>query len=136
MTRTAARPQLALPADLLTRALLAIAVITLLSGVGQLLAPGTVLELLGAESTAAARHGFATVGMFMVVVGGLLATALLTPAPPGYVLTWSALQKAGAAVAVTWGVASGVFGALALAVAVFDAGTAAALFVLRARRGR
>ncbi|MFF1384775.1 hypothetical protein ACFVWT_14540 [Arthrobacter sp. NPDC058288] len=108
------------------RALLAgIAVVTVLSGAVQIPFGGAVLELLGAEPTTAARQLFATVGMFMVVVGGLLLHTLLRPQPASEVLLWSGVQKAGACAAVAVGVLNGVFAPVALAVALFDLATAA-----------
>lgn len=119
-----------LTADPLRGLLALIAAVTALTGLSQLVAPGVALGLLDAESTATSRQLFATVGMFMVVVGGVTLHALLTEPAPAFVIGWAALQKAGAAVAVTWGVAADVFGELALLVAAFDALTAVLALVL------
>jgi hypothetical protein len=110
--------------DPLRLALAVIAALTLLSGVGQLILPGTVLDILGAESTPTSRHFFAIVGMFMAVVGGLALQALLEPAVPPYVVLWAGLQKFGAFAAVAVGVARELFGGIALVVALFDLATA------------
>jgi hypothetical protein len=110
----------ALRADRLRAVVAAVAALTVLSGLGQLLLPGVVLDALGAESTPTTRHFFAIVGMFMAVVGGVTLQALLTADPPAYVVLWCAVQKAGAVVAVTVGVARDLFAGLALLVAVFD----------------
>lgn len=107
-------------ADPLRAVLAVIAVTTAFSGAVQLVAPGFVLGALGAESTATSRHFFATVGMFMVVVGGLLTHTLLSRSPSADVLLWSGLQKFGAFVAVLLGVLNQVFAGLALGVAIFD----------------
>lgn len=112
-------------ADPLRAILAAIAVVTVFSGAVQIPFGGTVLELLGAEPTLAARQLFATVGMFMVVVGGLLLHTLLRPTPAPEVVLWSGIQKAGACAAVAIGVLNGVFAPVALTVAVFDLATAA-----------
>lgn len=106
--------------DRLRQVVAAIAALTVVSGGVQLLAPGFVLGVIDGASTAGSRHFFAIVGMFMVVVGGLLLHALLEPPVPAYVALWCGLQKLGAAVAVALGVANDVFGALALLVAGFD----------------
>jgi hypothetical protein len=106
--------------DRLRQVVLAIAALTVLSGAVQVLAPGFVLAIVGADSDDTSRHFFAIVGMFMVVVGGLLLHGLVRPPTPAIVLLWSALQKVGAAVAVGLGVVNDVFGPLALAVAGFD----------------
>ena len=112
-------------ADPLRAVLAAIAVVTVFSGAVQIPFGGTVLALLGAEPTPASRQLFATVGMFMVVVGGLLLHTLLRPAPAPEVVLWSGIQKAGACAAVAVGVLNGVFAPVALAVAAFDLATAA-----------
>ena len=125
-----------LVADPLRGVVAAISALTVLSGLGQLVAPGVVLDLLGAESTATTRHFFAIVGMFMAVVGGVLLQALLTEPTPSYVVLWGALQKLGAFIAVAVGVARDLFGSIALVVAVFDLLTAvlAGTLWLRLRR--
>ena len=97
---------------------------TVLTGLVQLVAPGTVLELLGAESTPTTRQLFAIVGMFMAVVGGVTLQALLTEPTPAYVVFWCAVQKLGAFIAVTVGVTRDLFDTVAIAVALFDLLTA------------
>lgn len=127
------------PVDPLALALRVVAGVTVLTGAVQVVAPAFVLARLGATTDATASHLFATVGMFMVVVGGLLATTLARPRHDPDVVLWAAVQKAGAALAVGVGVARGTFDALALGVAAFDLLTAVVLVVhLRRlpRRGR
>jgi hypothetical protein len=97
-----------------------IAVITVATGATQIVAAGFVLGLLSAESTEATRHLFATVGMFMVLFGGLLIQALLDRGEHPMVVWWASLQKLGASAAVLVGVVRGVFAVVALAVAGFD----------------
>ncbi|WP_426592303.1 hypothetical protein ACPPVS_10970 [Cellulomonas sp. McL0617] len=106
----------------------AIAWITVLSGAVQVVAPGFVLGVIGGADDHTTRQLFATVGMFMVVVGALLATTLRRPRPDPDVVLWSALQKVGAAVAVAIGVANSVFDPVALLVATFDLLTGVLLF--------
>lgn len=101
-----------------------ISAVTVLSGVGQLVAPGLVLDLLGAESTSTTRHFFAIVGMFMAVVGAVTLQALLSEPTPSYVVLWCSVQKLGAFIAVAVGVARDLFGSVALVVALFDLLTA------------
>ncbi|GAA1270125.1 hypothetical protein GCM10009665_68130 [Kitasatospora nipponensis] len=110
--------------DPLRLVLVLIGALTVLSGLVQLVAPGVVLDLLSADSTALGRQLFATVGMFMVIVGGLLVQGLLSPAPPPYLLFWTGLQKFGAFLMVTVAVARDLFGTAALPVAFFDLATA------------
>ena len=58
-----------------------IAIITILSGLGQMIIPGFMLKLIGAEVTATSSHFFGIVGMFMALFGGLLLQALLASTP-------------------------------------------------------
>lgn len=104
----------------LFKLLLFIGVVTVLSGLGQLVLPGVVLGLVGAESTATTRHFFAIVGLFMVLFGGMLCHALLAAGEHHVAVLWAGLQKFGASAAVGAGVVSGVFAGLALLVAGFD----------------
>jgi hypothetical protein len=113
-----------LMADRLRAVVAAVAALTVLSGLGQLLLPGTVLDLLGAESTPTTRHFFAIVGMFMAVVGGVTLQALLVEPSPAFVVLWCAIQKLGAFLAVTVGVLRDLFSWVATAVALFDLLTA------------
>ncbi|MFJ4262959.1 hypothetical protein ACIPY0_09880 [Paenarthrobacter nicotinovorans] len=115
--------------DPLRAVLTVIAGITVLSGAVQVPFGGPILGLLGAEDTATSRQLFGTVGMFMVVVGGLLLHSLLSGAPSPLVVLWSTLQKAGAFGAVGIGVLNGVFAPVALGVAFFDLATAVLLFI-------
>jgi len=114
-----------LKADPLRGIVALISALTVLSGLAQLVAPGFVLDLLGAESTPTTRHFFAIVGMFMAVVGAVTLQALLSEPTPSYVVLWCAVQKLGAFVAVSVGVARDLFGSIAMVVAVFDLLTAA-----------
>jgi len=98
----------------------AIAAITVVTGLTQILVPGFVLGLLSAESTDTTRHLFATVGMFMVLFGGLFLQALLDRGEHPMVVLWASLQKVGASAAVFIGVARGVFAMVAVVVAGFD----------------
>lgn len=109
--------------------LVALGVVTAVTGVAEILAPAALLSLLGAEPTPLATQLFATVGLFMVVVGGLLTQSLLRRTPHRDVVFWSAVQKAGAVVAVSVAVLNGVFGPIALLVAALDLATAALLAV-------
>lgn len=109
-----------MPDTVLRRALLAISAATVASGALQALMPGVVLRVLSARRDPSHRHLFATIGMFMVVVGGGLLHALLRPVRDPVIVLWAALQKVGAAVAVALGVRRGAFSRLALGVALFD----------------
>jgi hypothetical protein len=125
-----------LVSDPLRLVLLAIAAITVASGLTQIVAPGFVLDRLSVENTEATRQLFATVGMFMVLFGGMLIHALLDRAEHPIVVFWAALQKVGASAAVGIGVARGVFSEVALLVAGFDllSGALGLVFWRRIRR--
>lgn len=120
----------------LKQVLQAIAAITMVSGAGQLILPGFVLDLLAAESTPTTRHFFAIVGMFMFLFGGMLLHGLKVSNRPDVILLWSSLQKFGAAAAVGIGVGRGVFSALALLVAGFDLLSGLLIFWYRQKSAR
>ena len=86
----------------------------------EIVAGGWMLDILGAEVTPTTKQLFATLGMFMIVVGGLVAQVLRRPLPDPDVLMWGGLQKLGAFVAVLIAVVHGVFSSIAMAVATFD----------------
>jgi uncharacterized protein YjeT (DUF2065 family) len=99
---------------------LAIAVLTVVSGLIQMLAPGFVLRVVSAQATPTSSHFFAIVGMFMFLFGGALWQALCSAIPQNVVFIWAGLQKVGASVAVGLGVSSAIFSKLSLLVAGFD----------------
>jgi len=106
----------------------AVAAVTVVSGLVQMLAPRLVLRLIGAAITPASAHFFGIVGMFMLLFGGaLLHEVLSTPAQP-IVALWAALQKVGAVAGVALGVVRGIFSPLALAVCGFDLISALIIF--------
>ena len=116
------------------RSLVGISVATVASGGLQMVAPGLVLGQLDAEQTSTDRHLFATVGMFMVVVGGLLFSDLVHHEDDPTVLLWAGLQKLAASGAVGIGVQRRVFAPRALAVAGFDALSGLGCLAYRSRR--
>jgi hypothetical protein len=120
-----------LPAALtLRRALLAMAAGTFLSGLLLIAAQGVVLDVLSAPRTTSDRLFFGIIGMFMAVVGGALTQALLQPVPSRLVVGWSAVQKLGAAVAMTLAVVLDVFSGWGLALSAFDLSSGLALAFL------
>jgi len=100
--------------------LLAIAAGTFLSGLVLVVVPGVVLDLLSAPTSTSDKLFFGIIGMFMVVVGGALTQTLLGPAPSRLVVGWSALQKLGAAIAMSLAVVLEVFSYAGLSLVVFD----------------
>jgi len=116
--------------------LVAISALTALSGLVQAVSPGLILGLIGGDTSAANRHSFGIVGMFMVLFGGLLLQALLSSRHHPLAVFWAGLQKLGAAGAVGLGVGKGLFSSLAWAVAGFDLLTGVLIFFyLRRIRG-
>jgi hypothetical protein len=95
-----------------------IAVLTIVSGVVQMIWPGCVLRIIGGSLNLANQHSFGIVGMFMVLFGALTLHGLMTHSSPA--LLWASIQKLGAFVAVALGVYEGLFSSLAMAVALFD----------------
>lgn len=100
--------------------LAAIALITVVFGAFQFVAPGVELRLLRAEDTATSRHFFRIVGMFMVLFGGLLLHGLRDRSKSPVPFLWAGLQKVGASVMVAVGVVLGLMSPVAMLVAVFD----------------
>ncbi len=82
--------------------------------------PKFVLTTIQGEITSTSAHFFAIVGMFMMLFGGLMIHALYSAQPQRPAIFWCAMQKLGAFAAVGLGVLNGIFGTIALAVAVFD----------------
>lgn len=101
-------------------ALLAIAVITMFSGLLQAFLPSYVLSIVSADSNPTSRHFFSIIGMFMFLFGGLLLQALLSPIHHPIIVLWASLQKFGAFVAVGLGVVQVIFSPFALLIAGFD----------------
>ena len=97
-----------------------ISLVTILSGLSQVIMPSFVLELIGAEISPTTSHFFAIIGMFMALFGGLMLHTLYSTHTTPEAVLWCALQKLGAFVAVTLGVVNGIFNPLALGVAIFD----------------
>ena len=108
--------------------LVAIAAITAVSGLVQMLGARFMLGLLNADTAPAAAHFFAIVGMFMLLFGGLLLHALLSTGHHPLVLIWTGLQKIGAFVFVGLGVMNEIFSVLALGVAFFDLASGLLIF--------
>lgn len=109
--------------------LIAIAAITVVTGLAQLVAPERLLALVARDPNALGSHLFATVGMFMVITGAMFLQCLLKRSTERAVPFWICVQKAAAAVLVVWAITRGLFVPLAAAVAAFDAATAILAFV-------
>lgn len=121
---------------LLRLSLIVIAAITVISGATQLVAPGTVLGMIAPAHDAADAHLFRTVGMFMVITGAMFLQSLVTRSTEPAIPLWIAVQKFAAAVLVLVAWASGLFLAITLLVALFDAATGVLAFVFWRRMPR
>ena len=131
--------------DLLTlerRAVTVIAWITVLTGAAQWVAGAPLLSLIAPLSpgvtsvtNVTGAHLFSTVGMFMVLLGGITLHAQHRRAALPVVLWWSSAQKLLAAAFVAWGVGRGAFLPIALLVAAFDFASGLLYLDLRRREG-
>lgn len=100
--------------------ILLISIATVCSGLLQIISPGFVLNVIGAELTPTTKHIFAIVGMFMTLFGGMMLQAIYSVNSNEAAIVWASFQKLGAALAVSLAVFYGIFNLLALSVAVFD----------------
>ena len=99
---------------------IAISIATILSGLGQMISPQTVLTFIQGEITPTSSHFFAIVGMFMTFFGALMLHAVYSAYPQRAAILWCAMQKLGAFAAVGLGIINGIFAPIAAAVALFD----------------
>ena len=97
-----------------------VAALTILIGVGVLLAPRLFLGLLAAGTDGVGQFFLRAVGLLVLLFGGLLSQALLSPAHGRVILFWAGLEKLGFAAAMTAGYATSTFGPFAIAVALVD----------------
>lgn len=97
-----------------------IGMLTVISGLMQMVAPAFILKLVGGEITDTTKHFFAIIGMFMFLFGGLIIHALYSIQDNKAAVLWCALQKFGAAIAVAIGIVHHLFSLTAGFVASFD----------------
>jgi hypothetical protein len=107
---------------------LLISIVTILSGLTQVFAPGFVLGVIGAEVNQTSAHFFGIVGMFMALFGALMIHNMYAVHTSPIAVFWCGMQKLGAFVAVSLGVFNGVFSVLAMGVAIFDLVSAGIFF--------
>ena len=110
--------------SLLKALLIFIAAATVVSGLAQMMASGTIFGIIAAAPTPAGAHLFATIGMFMVITGAMFLQVLLTRSAERAVPLWIGVQKALAAILVPMAVVKGYFLWPSLGVAAFDAASA------------
>jgi hypothetical protein len=116
--------------------LVAIAAITVLTGLTQLVAPAWVLGFIASDRSALGAHFFATIGMFMIITGAMFLQGLLTHSTEGAIPFWIGVQKAAACALVAWAVLRGLLAPIAYTVAAFDGATAVLTFAFWRRLPR
>lgn len=104
----------------ITLIVVVISVLTMISGLTQVIMPGFVLNVIGAEISDISKHLFGIVGMFMALFGGLMLHTVYQTHTSRTAVFWCAMQKLGAFVAVSLGVYNELFSWMAMGVAVFD----------------
>lgn len=97
-----------------------ISLVTIFSGLLQIIMPSFVLNLIGAGGSPLSSHLFAIVGMFMALFGGLMLHTVYSAHTSHEAVLWCAFQKLGAFAAVSVGVIKGLFAFIAIGVALFD----------------
>lgn len=100
--------------------LIAIAILTILSGVGQLLAPDAALTFMGVQASVETVYLFRLVSLLTALFGGALLHTAWTKQYETTVLLWSALQKILSAAAVLLAGFSGIIAGNTLLVAGYD----------------
>jgi len=97
-----------------------ISVLTIVSGLTQMVMPQMVLKIIGAEISDISKHLFGIVGMFMALFGSLMLHTVYQTHTSRTAVFWCAMQKLGAFVAVSLGVYNSLFSWTAMGVAIFD----------------
>lgn len=123
--------------DALLRVLLiAIALITVVSGLSQMVMGSFVYGIVATNAEPAAIHLFATVGMFMFITGAMFLQSLLARSNEPAIPLWIGVQKLAAAVLVTIAWSKGYFVAITLLIAAFDALSGVLAFIFWKRLPR
>ncbi|HKG93536.1 MAG TPA: hypothetical protein VKA84_16630 [Gemmatimonadaceae bacterium] len=135
-----ARPlqPLRVPRGAVARVLTALALLTIVSGVMQLFDPARALAPLGADPATVGPAGlfhFGAIGALLVVFGGLLLHAVLSPTPYAPVFLWVGAEKLVYATMAAMGVSNGLYARPALLVTALDV-VAATLCLLQWRATR
>lgn len=112
-------------------AVVAVAGVTFLAGLGALLTPRLLLQLLAVSAGGIGEFFLRLVGMLVVLFGGLLSHALIRPTYARPILFWAGLEKVGFAVALAAGYLTSTLGSLAVAIAAVDLVSGLILFAYR-----
>lgn len=97
-----------------------ISVITVLSGLVQMIDPAFVLKSVGIAATPVSKQLFATIAMFMILFGGMVIHGVYSAFKSNVIILWAAFQKFGASIAVGIGILHGIFNLFSGCVALFD----------------
>jgi hypothetical protein len=108
--------------------LIAVAIITILSGLIQIIMPETILNTMGVSAARETIYFFRIVSLLAGLFGGALLHAALSGQDMPIILLWASLQKLLGAAAVILAVLSGLLASGALAAAGYD--LIAGLFIL------
>jgi hypothetical protein len=100
--------------------ILTISVLTIISGLVQMVNPTFVLSFIGGDISPSNTHSFGIIGMFMLLFGGMVMHTIYEANTSKTVILWAGLQKIGAAIAVGLAINKGLFNGLAGLVAGFD----------------
>ena len=98
----------------------AVAALTLAAGTMAVLAPSPLLALLAVDPAQPALYLFGLFGLFVALFGGASLHALFGRGAGRLVLMWAAVEKLAVVAGFLVGVAHGIFGSLALAIAGAD----------------
>jgi hypothetical protein len=101
-------------------ALVIVGVVTIASGLLQLLAPSLVLSLAVVEASSLSLHLVASLGMLVTMFGGMFLFAIADEHPQHVAVLWAGIQKLGTAVAIGLGVQHATYSAPVAAFALFD----------------
>ncbi len=108
--------------------LIVIAIITILSGLMQIILPETVLNTMGISPASETIYFFRIVSLLTGLFGAALLHTALSNQPDPIILLWASLQKLLGAAAVVLAVLNGLLASGALAAAGYD--FIAGLFIL------
>jgi hypothetical protein len=100
--------------------IIVISIITILSGIVQLVDPAFVLKNVGIEASPVTSQLFATIAMFMILFGGMVIHGVYSAYKNNVIILWAAFQKFGASIAVGIGILHGIFNLVSGGVALFD----------------
>lgn len=100
--------------------LVAIGVITIVSGILQCVAPVTLLRVFSPDVTAVSEHFLRITGILTAAFGALLVHALVSRELQHVAVLWTGIQKVLIAAIVGLAIQDMIFSSLALAAAGFD----------------